>query len=471
MSSGPHVASLLGSWAAGLGALERPVADDARRRILDSVGIMLAASAMSAEGAAVRTVAPSLGGTGRSTVIGDSTTLSPAGAALANGTLAHALDFDDTHLPSVLHPSASVIPGTLAVFEDLESGDEEALLASIAVGIEVTNRLGMGSYDPNLGNSVLFEYGFHATSICGAVGVAASTAKLTGMPAEGIAHAMAIAASMGSGIIEANRTGGTVKKTHCGWAAHAGIAAMLLARAGITGAPTAFEGRFGFFQAFAKGYFDRESVVGDLGDRWEMLRTHFKPYPSNHFTHGAVDAALDLRSRGLVPERIERVTLGVAAPTLRTIAEPAEVKAVPPTPYAAQFSGPFVLARALLGGGGLGIHLDDFTEETITDPATLALAAKVTCHADDEATRLFPNAFPASVVVTDDGGTEWRSWVEANRGGPDRPLATDELDQKFRLNASRAVPGDVAARIADLVLSLGQGSSGELFSTLRTGHA
>src|SRR5512132_4422187 len=120
-------------------------------------------------------------------------------------------------------------------------------------------------YDEELRNSVFFERGLHATSICGAVGAAVAVAMLQGQDEKGIAHAIGIAASMGAGLLEANRTGGTVKRMHCGWAAHSGVVAAELARAGLTGPPTVIEGRFGFLHAFCGDRADVAAVVDGLG--------------------------------------------------------------------------------------------------------------------------------------------------------------------------------------------------------------
>lgn len=460
------IAHRLAEWTSVTQTLPEEVLEDVRRRVLDSVGLMLAAAALSDEARAVRAVMEAEGSSGRASVVGGSRRLPASAAAFVNGTLAHALDFDDTHLPSVLHPSATIVPAVLAVAEEDGISDDGRVLAAIAAGIEITNRVGMGSYDDTIRNSVMFEHGFHATSICGAVGAAAATTMLVGGDATLIANAMAVAASMGSGIIEANRTGGTVKKIHCGWAAHAGINAMRLALAGITGPSTVFEGRFGFYEAFSRGFVDEEAVVGELGHRWELLRTHFKPYPANHFTHAAVDAALSLRAKGLPVDQIKGIRLGVAAPTLRTIAEPEDVKSRPATPYAAQFSGPFVLAQALRSGGGLGLYLDDFTEETISDPDTLAIAGRVSCYADDVASGQFPHGFPAVVSVQTEDGRLWEVRVDHNRGGPAHPLSDDELLMKFRLNASHAADPDQVERLGNLILSLGGGTLGAVFAAL-----
>jgi len=202
---------------------------------------------------------------------------------------------------------------------------------------------------------------------------------------------------MGAGLIEANRTGGTVKRIHCGWAAHAGVTAAELARHGLTGPPTVFEGRFGFLQAYLDGETDAGEITRGLGEDWALPRIFFKPYPANHFTHAGIDAAIKLREEGLDLGEIEALELGVATPVLRTIAQPEEEKAKPESGYAAQFSGPFTVATALVGGGGLGVSLDDFTDETVKEPTKLDLASRVRCATDEECNRIFPNQFPSVV--------------------------------------------------------------------------
>jgi 2-methylcitrate dehydratase PrpD len=244
---------------------------------------------------------------------------------------------------------------------------------------------------------------------------------------------------MGAGIIEANRTGGTVKRIHCGWAAHAGVTAAELAAHSLTGPPTALEGRFGFLQAYLGNRADTEALTRGLGEQWELMRVFFKPYPANHFTHAGIDAAITLREDGLGIEEIEEVELGVANPVLRTIARPEEEKARPKTGYAAQFSGPFTVATALVGGGGLGVSLDDFTDDDVEDPVKLDLASRVRCFADEECDRIFPNQFPAVLRVHLKGGEVREARVSRNRGGPENPLSDEELEVKFRTNAGRVL--------------------------------
>lgn len=434
------------------------IADDAVGRTLDIVGLMFAAGTVDEGGGvepgeAVRTLIERWGGIPESSAVGVAHRLPAAHAALLNGTLAHSLDFDDTHLPSVLHPSASVVPAVLAISEALGVGGRVALTA-VAVGDEICNRLGMGSYDPGLNNSLFFEHGLHATSICGTIGSAAATALLFGLDADGVGHAMGIAASMGAGLIEANRTGGTVKRVHCGWAAHAGVTAAEMARAGVTGPPTVFEGRFGFYEGLSRGFLHAGAVVGGLGERWEQDRMFYKPYPSNHFTHFGIDAALHLRAEhGLDPTDIVRIEYGAPAPTLRTIGEPKSEKARPQSGYHGKFSGPFTLATALVGGGGLGVYLDDFTDECSQQPERLRLAGLVECFADPEATSAFPHQFGGIVRVHTSGGAILEHRIRHNRGGPQNPLSAQELDLKFTLNASRSQTAERVDKIKTAVRS------------------
>ena len=443
------------------GEVEEDVLRDAGRRVTDIVGIALAASEME-PARVVGEVVEGWGGNGRASVVGREGTYPAPNAAMLNGTLAHALDYDDTHLPSVLHPSASVVPAALAVAEANGASGSD-LLSAVAAGDELVVRAGMAGYDPELGNSVFFEKGFHATSICGTLGAALAAAMLYGLDKEAIANAVAISASMGAGIIEANRTGGTVKRVHCGWAAHSGIVAAELAAHGLTGPPTVFEGRFGFLRAYLDEDADPEAITRGLGEKWELARTFFKPYPANHFTHAGIDAAMELRGGGLPLGEVEALELGVAAPVLRTIAQPEGEKARPATGYAAQFSGPFTVATALVGGGGLGVSLDDFTDEDIGDEEKLRLASLVTCHADEDCTDVFPNQFPAVLRARLKGGEVREVRVMHNRGGPENPLSDEELRTKFRANAGRALPEEQAAKLEEALGSLeGSANVGEV---------
>jgi len=436
-------------------ALPEQVVASIKTRTMDTLGICLAALKLDTSQMALR-MAAQWGGPEEAKAVGHSRRLPSSSAAFVNGILAHSLDFDDTHLPSILHPSASLVPATLAVGEQVKASTRD-MIAAAAAGYEICVRTGMAATDRKLGNSVFLEHGWHATSICGTLGAAAIAAKLYGLDAAGIGHAIAIAASMSSGVIEGNRAGGSVKRLHCGWAAHSGIIAAQAAQAGFTGPRTIFEGRFGFYEAFCRGNFNPSEITTGLGTRWNIPGIFYKPYPANHFTHAAVDAALYLRNVINVDD-IKEIELRVASPILRTIAEPASAKARPASGYQAQFSGPFVLATALLGGGGLGVALEDFTDKRVTDIRHLELAAKVRCVGDPECDAIFPNQFPAIVRITTNSGSIMERRVMNNRGGPANPLSNDEIAMKFKTNVKDVLRDADAAELIRMISNLEESS-------------
>ena len=238
----------------------------------------------------------------------------------------------------------------------------------------------------------------------------------------------------------------------------------------MTGPRTLIEGRFGFLQAFLGEHADVEAVTAGLGEHWELPGIFFKPYPCNHFTHAGIDAALELRARGVRPEDIVAIELGVPSRVLKTIGQPSEAKARPSSGYHAAFSGPYTVAAALLGGGGLGVFHEDFTDEAARDETRLALAAKVRCVADEHCDRIFPHQFPAVLRVETADGTHHEVRVDTNRGGPDRPLSTEELATKLRLNASRVLDDKQAAAVANAGMALaGSPDVSELMALVRGG--
>ena len=433
-------------------SLPEPVVASVRQRVLDILGLCVAAHRLPTSQAAVEFVADQ-GGRAQAHAVGLADAVPAAQAAFANGVLAHSLDYDDTHLPSVLHPSAAVVPSALAAAQACGASGAETV-AAVAVGLEVAVRLGMAGYDTDLGNSVYFEHGQHATSICGAMGGSVAAAMLLGLGEEGVRNALGVTASMAAGVIEANRTGGTVKRLHCGWAAHSAVTAAQLVARGFTGPPTVLEGRFGFFEAFLRGEVDLAQVTDGLGTRWSVPSIFFKPYPANHFTHAIIDAGLALRARGIPVDRLSRIEVRVPAAVIRTIGEPIDGKRAPQTGYQAQFSGPYAIAAGLLGGGGLGLGLDDFTDDLAQDPARRSIMALVDVVADSRCDEIFPNQFPAIVHAHTTDGAVWSEEVLANRGGPQRPLSDAELALKFRENVAGRLRTETASRVEALVLNL-----------------
>ncbi|MFY9634161.1 MAG: MmgE/PrpD family protein [Cellulosimicrobium cellulans] len=465
LAAQPTLSARLAAFvSAAVENLPERIRQDSLARVTDTLGISLAARDTE-PAQVILDLVRSWGGAAQASVFGSPDKLPAPAAALANGTMAHALDFDDTHVPSILHPSASVVPAALAAAE--ESGaDGATFLAAVAVGNEIAIRLGMAAHDDDLNNNVFFERGFHATSICGAIGSAAAAAAAYGLNEEQIRHAMGIACSMGAGLLEANRTGGTVKRVHCGWAAHSGVIAAQMSARGITAPDSVLEGRFGFFNAYTGIHPMSPRFLDGLGEDWELDNCFMKPYPTNVFTHTGIDAARALAAEGIRPEDIERVDLSVPMAVTRTIAEPRDAKISPKSPYHAQFSGPFTFAIAFHGGTGLGVYLDDFTQETLGSESIRRLAAAVHYVRDAECEAIYPRHFPTIARVTLSDGRKIERKVLTNLGTVDRPLTAEQVRLKFDLNI-RCVGAHNAALLSDRLDALpGSADVRELFASI-----
>lgn len=450
-------AERIGAFVADLsyGDLPQEVRESVKQRMLDTIGVVAAGSSFP-PGRILAETLRAQGGAEEAIPISGRRALPVAQAAFLSGTLAHSVEFDDTHLPSIIHPSAFVVPAALTAAQVLGRSGQDVVTAA-AAGYEVLVRVAMAAYDERLGNSIFFERGLHGASICGALAAAVTAAKLLGADAEQTMHALSISASFGSGILEANRTGGTVKQIQAGWACHAGVQAARLALGGITGPATVLEGRFGFFQALLGEECDIEGAIRDLGQNWETPGIVFKPYPTNHFTHTGIDAAIRLRERlgGPVdPARVRAIELSVATSTVRTIGEPRADKITPKSGYHARFSGPYTVAMALRGGGGLGLALADFHDGIVADKTLRSLAEKVEVRGDRWCDDIFPHHFPAILRLTLESGEVLEERVPENRGSAARPLSFAEIRRKFLTNAvpvlGREQAEELAARCAAL---------------------
>ena len=435
----------LARFAAGLRFEDIPsqVAGKAKLHLLDALGIGLAAQ-REPYARAITALVREWGGSPQAALWGREDHLPAAHAALANGSYVHGLDFDDTHTGSITHVSACVVPSALAAGEAAGAAGKE-ILAAMVVGYEVTARVGGAA------PGGFHAKGYHATPICGAFGAAAAAGRLLGLDAGQIANALGTVGSQASGIQEFLDDGSWAKRLHPGWAAHAGITAAQLARHGFLGPRKVFEGRFGLYATHLKEpAFDAEALAGGLGERWETLRISFKPYPCCHFNHAAMDAARKLvQELGARPGEIEEIEAIVPEPGLHITGEPIEHKRRPNTPYAALFSLPYCVAVSVLRGRAA---LEDFEEDQLGDPAILALAAKVRCTG--VASARFPQYLHGAARVRLTGGRTAEREEPVNWGNPENPMRREDVEAKFRRNASRALPPEKIEAAVGAVMGL-----------------
>lgn len=438
--SGPSAAQRFADFAAGLQLDGAPadVVEAARLHLLDTLGCGIAAHALQTAPYALGAIEGE--GDGPATAIGARHGVGAQAAALANGIACHALDFDDTHAPSIAHVSAVVVPAALAAAEAYGAGFDE-LVASLLVGNEITCRVGLPVGD------AFHHRGFHPTAICGVFGATAAVGRLAGLDAGRIAQALGIAGSMASGLLAFITDGSATKRIHPGWMAHGAHVATALATHGGTGPATVLEGRNGVYEAFL-GRRGVEVPTGDLGEHWETPSIAVKPYPACHFLHAAIDAAGRVRDREqLTPAAIEGITVMMPQAGVDMVLEPLERKHRPATPYEAKFSAPFAVAALLVDGR---VDVTTFTEPMLGRTDLLDVAERVDYEPRTYPT--FPRSFPAGVRVRLHDGTEHEEHLEHQRGGVDAPMTPREIRDKFVVNAALGLGDDAARRLEQTIL-------------------
>ncbi|MPZ55831.1 MAG: hypothetical protein GEU91_04885 [Rhizobiales bacterium] len=418
---------LLAEWFLGLRHDDLPsdIVETTQLRLLDTIGIMLAATALPI-GQAARAGALAMGSGASSRIVGFGDRCSAMVAALVDGTLAHAMDFDDTHDPSLVHCSAAIVPAALAVGEMMEVSGKELLLG-VAVGNEVSCRLG------SVAPMAFHKRGLHPTGLLTGFGASMIAGRMMGLDAPRLQAAMGIHGSQAAGLLEAFSDGTWVKTLHPGWAAFSGIAAVHLAGHGFTGPAAVLEGGRGLFAALASepdGGIRYDRLTSDLGREWEFRRSSVKPYPCAQVIQPFVDLALAAHREGLRSADVAKVTSPIAKQYIGVVAEPRSAKLRPVTPTHARVSLQYCVAAALhLGHCGPAAFMDDI----IGDPAILRLAERIIVPADHSPAA--PGQLRASLVIETHDGRRLESVQEHHRGSAENPISRMEVESKFDANA------------------------------------
>jgi 2-methylcitrate dehydratase PrpD len=418
--SGGFTAELAAYVAAGsVDALPPHAVEAAGQLFLDTTGVMLA-GAIEPVSRTVRAVVRTEGGQPRALVIGTRLRTSVTGAALANGTSAHALDLDDSHHPGFLHPSAVLVPAVLALGEARGASGAEAIAAYL-YGLETLTAVGSAI------NLRHYELGWHATATIGTLAAAAAAAKLLRLDVERTRVALSLAASEAAGV--RRNFGSMAKPLHAGLASRAGVLAALLAEEGLTAGEAVLEGERGFFDLVAgPGEWDADAglTVLDGGFALAIDGLGIKRYASCGVTHAPIEAALALgNGGGLAPERIASVEL-VVNPLARQIA----VYDDPADGLQSKFSLPHCVAVALLDGRA---DLAQFTDERACDPRVVELRRRTRVTTDPAVGLAGHMSFGCRLAATLDDGSVEQVAVEMARGKwAGERLTQDEVVAKFR---------------------------------------
>jgi len=397
--------------------------------ILDLVGVTLAGASEDTTRIPAQVLLRGASG-GSSLVFGGTSRASALDAALINGTAAHALDFDDMTNNLGGHPSAPILPALIALADETGATGRDFIAAFVA-GFETECKIGMGVH--------LYHYthGWHPTATLGTFGSAAACAKLLKLPEDRIATALAIAASLASGI-KAN-FGTMVKPLHVGHCSRNGLFAALLARDGFTANHGAFEHKQGFFNVFnGAGNYDAAKILPGWANPFDIVNPGIavKQYPCCGSTHSALDAALKLaREERPAADDIERIDVWTHTRRLEHTNRPD-----PKSDLDAKFSVQYCMARAFLDRT---IAIEHFEHEAYRQPAIQKLLPHV--HAAPYTTAQFPaeNHYGAEVRVALRGGKVLSGKVSQPFGRTsENPLPASLLKEKFDNCACRALPAE-----------------------------
>lgn len=430
-------------------ALPDEVVAAARRAILDTLGVTIAGAAEAGSRILLDSIA-TLGGAGTVSVLGTGIRTTAPQAALANGALGHALDFDDVNVSMRGHPSIPVLPAVLALAEQAGSRGRDALTAFLT-GFEVECKLGRAIGPSN------YARGWHATSVLGSIGAAAAAAQLLDLDVERTRHALGIASSMASG--SRQNFGTMTKPLHAGLAARAGVEAAGLAARGFTADPDILEAPLGFGSLFSPAGDWGPERLGDLGKPWDIVSPGIsvKKYPCCYMTHRAVDAALAATGgRRCDAAEVESIQIRAPAGSVSAL-----IHHRPTTGLEAKFSMEYCVAAAVLDGG---LRLASFDAEAVQRPAAQELLRRVEVI-EVSGTDLWVET-GTRVTLRMREGSALEAEVTRERGDPTDPLSWEELVDKYRDCTGRVLPEEKVERSLELFEELSEIDVAELARAL-----
>jgi 2-methylcitrate dehydratase PrpD len=419
-----EIAKTLAKWIVKTEIHKIPpeVIEKAKKCILDSLGVTIA-GAIDDVGVLIRDHVQALGGKPECTVLGTSIRTACPMAALANGTMGHALDFDDTSHSYIGHVTVCVLPAAIAVGEMVEASGGDITEAYI-IGTEVACKLGA------MITTKIYEDGWHSTCVIGAFGAAAAAGKLLGLTEKQIVHALGITVSGVSGM--RGTFGSSIKPFQVGRSSESGVISALLAKRGMTASPEIFEKDFGFCHTF-KVSRKFEPFYSKMGKPYDIDRPGFylKEFPSCSSTHPALNAVIRLiKKHRIEPMQVESVDCAATPLVVSSLVYPN-----PKDAFEARFSMHFCLAVALLNKGRVSV--EDFQKEKVRDPETIRVMNKINLRTspDLEQKGFAPSDGPEAAIVTISmkGGQRYRSKNAFADWRPDNMPSWQTLTEKFRV--------------------------------------
>ncbi len=429
--------------------------------IVDTLGSALSGSTASGIRQIMQLMADIESG-GKCDVIAHDLKLPPHAAALVNVTMAHATEFDDIHDRAGLHAGVTVIPAVLAAAQYLGNVSGQDVITAIALGIEIECRLGLARDKEWVG--------WIFTPLFGYFGVAAAIAKLLGLGTEQIADAWGLALAQAAGNKECVTSGALAKRFQAGFAASGGVMAALMAARGISGAKASITGKYGLYNLYLDGKYDRAALLADLGKQFEVVHLSYKPYPCCRYVHNSIDAALDLvRENDLQSHETEAVLVEVSQRVYEDQCVPVETKYRPLNETDSQFSVPFGVAIALTKKR---VCIEHFKQEALNDPEVLQTLRKIHCEPSRAVMERANGTYACRLTVTAKG-KPYSTVVDFAKGSPENPMSEREMKEKLADCAKHAASNVSAAAIERLINTVRNlenlADAGQLISSTQTG--
>lgn len=399
-------------------SLHSEVVNAGKKFIFDTLGVAVAGSGYSVCNAIVNQI-KDWGGKEESTILIYGGKVPCQMAALANGTMARALDLGGVHEKAVTHPYETIVPASLALAEREKCSGKD-LIAAVMVGADLTCRLNLArkSFKGFIGESVF--------------GASAAASKILKLSEEETMSALGIALCLAAGTYQMVLENTSYMHVSHGMRANMGILSGLLARQGVKGPKNFIEGDYGFYSVYGKKRddCDLDELIRGLGKRFESSNVSIKPYPTCKYTQTAIYATVNiLRENCIVPDDIDEILVHVNQAAYELVCSPSDKKLKPLTPIEAQFSIPFLIGVAVLKGD---VFLDDITELAIKNVDYLEMAKKVKPVVDPAIEKASSGEItPAIVEITSKGGKKFQKQFDFVKGHPQNPMSFSEVIEKF----------------------------------------
>jgi 2-methylcitrate dehydratase PrpD len=414
-----------------------------KRCILDTLGVIIAGSTAEQACKEVVGMVKEMGGKPESTIIAYGGKVPALMAAFANGSMSHAVDYDDVHDSANCHPSANTIPAAMAIAERVGGVSGKQFITAVTMGIDVACRL--GSALPKLPG----EYDFFLPPILGTFSSTAAAGKLLGLSKDQMVSAFSIAIHQAAGSrAMAKDVKSVIRAIRDSFPARNGVLSALMAQRDIIGGSDSLDGKLGLFDLYFNGEYKSANLTAELGKKFFVNTVSFKPWPSCRLTHAYISAILELAQEyDIKPDNVKEITAVISNNAI-DLCEPLEERRKPQLGIHAKLNIPFTLAVAL---ARRKVVLGDFLPESLKDPAILQIASRVNyrLHHDPD----ISGDMSAEVEIKRNDGRQYTKKVQFAYGHPRNPMSKDDLITKFR-DCARYSARPLAENRIDKVIDL-----------------